>query len=678
MKDSPLDYFTKNGKGIQEIWSDYEYRSSQEEMAEAIFQCIEEKEILLLEAGTGIGKTLAYLLPLLWVAHKSKLRVAISTETKSLQKQLLTKDIPLAQSILGTKLKAELCLGASNFVCKRRLNETLEKGDIDANFSLNGGLTKFLDWEKKSPSGIQHDYDGDLPFRFWNNIHRETRNCLSKRCPYYEISPYFVARRLWQRASILVVNHSLLANHFVLDGKLLPEFTELIVDESHSLPRIIQNAFSSQTSMQELSILLKETQAKSKKNADSLNLLYLECKNIFEAHSKKKLRITSELPLPGAFQIINILEKLEREWEKKKSQLSSQQELDLDQKNNIELYVDELKVQTQLEQIKKNRSLLEKLAGVKESKEVIWLEKIPKTNIERNEKTWNVSYDIGIFNTPLSSSHLIQEKVLSQVSSVIFTSATLSTNSKNPFSYFGKELGFSNDTLPTNIKLSSPFDYKKQAILYLPKSIADPVYAEEQFYIDICREIHALLQLSRGGAFVLFTSIKSLKKTEALLESESDFAEKKYRICSQVSLGSANRALDLFFKNMSKNNGVLFGLATFWQGIDIPGDHLRMVIITRIPFSVPDEPVLAARMEIEKKMGGNPFYNLQLPTAILSMRQGFGRLIRSFQDRGVVSILDPRLQKKSYGKEILETLPKAQLHTNFENLKIAYQKLFTN
>ena len=255
----PLLVFSKKEKNAKHPhpWPEYEYRPQQEEMARKVWECLQNESTLLLEAGTGVGKTLAYLLPLLYFSKKAKVRVAISTETKSLQQQILHKDLPIAQRLLAQNIKAELCLGAANFVCKRRLQSTLEKGDIDPTFSQKGELEKFLEWESKSPSAIRQEYSSSLPNHFWNKINRDPLDCLGSRCPHYDISPYFVARRLWQKADLLILNHSLLANHFALEAKLLPEFQYLIIDEGHRFPEILQNAFTLQGSMQELRSTLK-------------------------------------------------------------------------------------------------------------------------------------------------------------------------------------------------------------------------------------------------------------------------------------------------------------------------------------------------------------------------------------------------------------------------------------
>ena len=657
-----------NNHARQELWPEYEYRPQQEEMASKVWECLENEGNLLIEAGTGIGKTLAYLIPLLCFSKKEKVRVAVSTETKSLQQQILYKDLVTAQKLLSIDIKAELCMGAANFVCKRRLQNTLEKGGIDPIFSQKGELEKFLEWEAKTPAATRQEYFGSIPNSFWNKIHRDPLDCLGSRCPLYDVSPYFRARRAWQKAELLIINHSLLAKHIALESQLLPEFQYLIIDEAHRFPEILRNAFTLQGSMQELRSLLNERDKKGKQLLKDLELLYLELQTRILRPSKKQERVKTELALQEAFRIINALEKMKEELEKKLKSITSQTELSLDKEQELKQSNKELQLEASISRIGDFHRLMEKLAGEKEKNEVLWLEKILANQSETSLK------DILIFCASLSGGSFLQEKLFSPISSVIMTSATLSANAENPFQYISKELGFLQGEEPDKIRLPSPFDYKKQALIYLPKNLADPTYNDDRaFHKDITREIHSLLELSQGGAFVLFTSSRSLQACQKLLEKKEG-KKPSYELFSQLSMGP-NAALKAFQENEEKN-GVLLGLATFWQGIDIPGDRLRMVILTRIPFHSPEEPIFAARLEAEEEAGGNPFFNLQLPAAILSVRQGFGRLIRSSTDQGVMALLDSRLHKRAYGKEILKVLPPAQIYNDFEGLREAYKKLF--
>ncbi len=669
------------------LLENYEYRPQQKEMAQQVWKSLDAKEICFIEAGTGIGKTLAYLLPLLHFAAKENVRVAISTETKSLQQQILNKDLPIAEEVLARPIKAELCLCAANYVCKRRLQNTLNLGKQELTTISNEELEDFLDWEKDS-TGLRQEYDNNLPNQFWNKINRDPLDCLASHCPNYNISPYFVARRSWQKAELLILNHSILSNHFANNGKLLPKFDYLVIDEAHRFPGILQNAFTLSASVQELRSLLKEDKLQNLKDEKDFKKIeivkevesfYKELQKQFLAPNQNQYKtqqwIRSELALEEAYKILNALEQLQKNLEKQLKLMSSQGKLKIDTDGEVDLEhsTAELQLQSRISRLEKFQELIEKLAAIKDKDEVVWIEKRFTSGETKRLR------DIVIYCASLSGGRFLQEEIFPQISSVLLTSATLNTDPNNKFNYILKELGFDLRDAPLCLKLDSPFSYQKQTLLYLPDKISDPGKEQENFHKDIAKEIHRLVKLSQGGAFVLFTSANALKKCQALLEHYQENEQTKkddnydYKIYSQASLG-ASLALSSFQK-AKKKNGVLLGLATFWQGVDIPGDRLRLVIITRIPFRVPDEPILAARWEAEVEAGNKAFHELQMPTAIISMRQGFGRLIRSFKDKGIIAILDPRLQSRSYGPEILKVLPPSTKHSNFKDLEQAYLNL---
>ncbi len=695
----------------------FEYRPEQKEMAKRVHESLVNSEVLMIEAGTGVGKTLAYLLPLLYHCHHNDKRVAISTETKSLQEQILNHDLPLAQKILDIKVSAELCMGATNYVCKRRLKEVLATGAYNPEDFNEASIEIFLNWEKES-KGLLTQYQNALPYNFKQKIARDTNDCLGSKCQHHKISPYFVARRAWQKAQVLIVNHSLLANHLALmsdsDGKarLLPEFHYLVVDEAHSFPEILQKAFSEKIDLENILPLLKtnanlfhpSTQASSrnidKKKSEQIerdiNALKKELKQIFPDAYKKEIRITSEFTSQVAYNIINKLDEQVIELERVIKELSSQQKLELgvqkDKENNentsetnLQFNLGEMKAQATYKQVVSVKKILEKLVGTKNENEVFWISRAHNKKKQKNQlrddlvlKTENQSKIndtlYACHSSPLDAKLLSQKYLFSHFESIIFTSATLTGAKENPFFYYKQELGFDSENTsniePITLQLASPFDFKKRSLLYIAKHITDPTSSFESFHKDIASETHKLLEMSEGGAFVLFTATKSLQYVQQLLEEKN---KTNYVLLSQVTLG-AGLALNKFKAN-SKKNAVLLGLSTFWQGIDIRGSALRLVILTRIPFRVPDEPVLAARMEHEKANYRDPFKNLQLPQAIMSIRQGFGRLIRSYEDKGVVAILDPRIKTKKYGQEILSTLPPSSIFENFDSLTKAYKKL---
>ena len=712
-----IGIFARNST-IKELWPQHEYRPEQESMAKAVTDCLERQEILLIEAGTGVGKTLAYLLPLLEFAKHEKKRVVISTETKSLQQQILKKDLAIAEKLLGTKIDAQICLGANNFVCRRRLQATLDAGEVDS--FMSSRLDEFAHWMDVSPNKTRQDYKGQMSNTFWQKINRDPSDCLAKRCPYFDSSPYFVARRRWHKAQLLIVNHSLLASHFALDAKLLPEFQYLIVDEAHRFPEMLQNAFTVKGSVQELRALINDIQpnptAQQKKIVDLVSDFYTALEKLLpEGGGQKTLRVREENPMPSAFVLIQELEKMGNNLREKLKLMTSQQSMsfskeegenshkeallsntpkskaskiskkskktqsatpNLSDMSGMEFNLEWLRSEGQLNKIEKFSMLLERLVTSKDIKEVVWIEsKAPRSSSTAVSKRKSPNKDIIIYCASLADGNFAQDKVFAYLSAAVLTSATLTSGGAKPFQYVMEEIGLNTSEAAQTKLLDSPFDYKKQVLLYLPNNIANPAHAQDNYYSDITREIEKLLELSAGGAFVLFTSIYALKKTHEILEEATKSKERSipYEIFSQIRMGSES-ALSAFREN---KHGVLFGLATFWQGIDIPGDQLRSVIITKLPFRPPDEPILAARMEAQERLGNNPFMTLQLPAAILSMRQGFGRLIRSGKDRGIVAILDPRLHSTRYGREILNALPSTQQYQDFKQLSSMYKKLMT-
>ena len=546
-------------------------------------------------------------------------------------------------------------------------------------------LEQFLSWESKSSTGLRQEYDGPLSNSFWEKIRREPLDCLGSRCPSFSISPYFVARRRWQDARILIVNHSLLASHFFLDSKLLPEFTSLVIDEAHHFPEIFQKTFTLNGSLRECESLLRE----EKDNKETLKILEQFQRELLAAvftTERNRERIQTELSLQSGFHLLSILEKLEDDIRRKLEQETNLEEsqLKLHSELAIAKSLAQLQLQARLTRFQKFRILIEKLLAQKEVDGIVWVERIQTKGHK----------ELKIFCAPLSAGKLIRERVIEPLSSVVFTSATLTASSSRPFEYFRKEIGFETEEQEEGdvrsehaeeslehdfsvnrthcIKIASSFDYRKQCLVYVSKEVGDPSASDDIYHQGLATEIRRLLELSGGGAFVLFTSSRSLQKVHLLLAKDSSTSiNKRYTLLSQVELGP-DKALRAFRKDRS---AVILGLATFWQGIDIPGEQLRMVIVTRIPFRVPDEPILAGRIDLEKDSGRNPFYTIQLPQAVLSLRQGFGRLIRSSEDRGVIALLDPRLQSRAYGKEILKMLPPTKHYHSFHELSKAAQEL---
>jgi len=627
-------------EGLEKFLPGYTYRPGQARLSDAIAEAFTGGEILIAEAGTGTGKTLAYLIPLVIYAIEHETRVAISTDTRALQTQLLEKDIPLVERILGRSLQAELCLGASNYVCKRKLGDAVNQGGL---LLAGEELDSFLDWEKVTSTGIRSDFTGQMPDSIWPAVTREADNCLGRRCPNFETSYYFVAREKWKKAQILVLNHALLANHLLLERKLLPEFEVVVIDEAHRFGDAVADALDQAVVLADLAGTLRA----ARHGADQAGRALEGFRREVETRFTQPTRLTDALSIRSGISLAHALKHVEE-------RLTDELKEPTEAPRNSQ----ELRIQMHLGRVVQARAVVESFLDGPGTGYVHWI-------TPQDSRRGPV-----LHRSPIRASGFVRDELLSKMRSTIFASATLSASGNKPFSYFVQETGADRvEKIVKYHKVSSPFDYPSQAVLFLPPDIVEPS-DDERFPQDCAYWIDRLVGITGGGAFVLFTSRVSLSRTHALLEASPDAS--KLTLISQLEHGPRS-SLRMF---REKENAVLLGLATFWHGIDIPGDRLRLVILVKLPFQVPDEPVLAARMEALTKEGKSPFTYLQLPHAVLSMKQGFGRLIRRESDRGIVAVLDSRIQTRHYGKEILKALPPARVVRDLAVLETEYARLF--
>lgn len=650
-------------KKIGKKWTEFELREEQIQMSQAVESAFQTGRNLLVEAGTGVGKSLAYLLPAAVFSIENGIPVIISTETIALQNQLITKDIPIVSKILGKKITAEIALGANNYVCKRKLQNVIASGNFP--IEMTNYLKPFYEWESETETGIKSEYTGFATNEFWNQITRDSDNCLGRKCPNFAESYYFLEKDKWNKANILIVNHYLLAAHIAGEFKLLPDFQNLIIDEAHSFPDILGRSFGLKASYEDISKIIQfvggterrqglihkiqDTTLREKclevvSNINKsiivfFNKLYSEVPMSFNAQRIQKKFTLDDGVLEGLlFILADKLEIAKKSYNKESDDL-------LDKEMILDL-------EMSIKKLNETGEVLEQFRNNKDKEMVVWVEP-PE---ERKKEQF-----LKIFMQPMYPEKIIEEKLVPKLENMILTSATLSTGKKD-FKFFKNKIGKLD---AEEIILASPFDYPNQCLIYLPKNVRDPATEPDEYHEDISKLIPMLLDLTNGNAFVLFTSFKSL---QTVYDAISDTSP--YPIFSQKELGADKAKAEY----LNTENSVLFGVSTFWQGIDIKGDKLKSVIITKLPFQPPNEPVLEARMEETKKKNGNPFGEMQLPQAILTLKQGFGRLIRSKTDSGIVSILDPRMQTKNYGKQILDALPPAKKMYSLKDLKLAYRK----
>lgn len=635
----------------------YEHRPEQLEMALAVERAIAEKTHLVVEAGTGVGKSFAYLVPAVLAAaaasvgkaenDKKKFRIVISTHTIALQEQLISKDIPFLNAVLPVEFSAVLVKGRSNYVSLRRMKGALERsrstfGDDEASQQLK----RIRDWSKDTKDGSLADLSFQPISSVWDDVQSEHGNCLGKSCPTHASCYYYAARRRVWNADLLVVNHALFFSDLALrreGAKLLPDYDVVVFDEAHTVEAVAGDHLGLSVSSGQIDYLLNKlySDRSDKGLLKNFRLEYLE-------QHVQNLRIDSTT----FFEDV-------REWRRQAAR-SNGRFVDppkLDNRVSVQLrdlgakLIEAGQKQTRDEdKVELNAAGDRCLAQAKTldswmkqevESAVYWLETLGRKN--QNTKLVCAPIDVG---------PVLRDELFDQVPTAILTSATLSVGKKS-FDFIRARLGL---TQGTDLKLGSPFDYPRQAKLIVATNMPDPSEQPSAYENAVCEKIRKYVLQTEGRAFVLFTSYKMLNLCAERLQA--------WLLSQQISLYSQGEGtprtllLDRFKKDP---RSVLFGAESFWQGVDVPGDALQNVIVTKLPFSVPDHPLLEARLDSIRAKGGNPFMDYQVPEAAIKLKQGFGRLIRSKTDTGQVVILDPRVQTKRYGRLFLESLPNCTL-----------------
>jgi len=605
---------------ISEQIDDFKPRSSQLGMANLICEAIANAESHIIEASTGIGKSFAYLVPV----FLSDKKTVISTGTKNLQDQLFFKDIPLIRKTIVSSKKTALLKGRSNYCCLYRIakfsaQKNFQGRDMAALFSaLN-------EWANHSESGDISEFSG-IPEndRLWFYATSNADNCLGNECPDYDRCFVVKARKKAMDADLIVVNHHLYFSDLALKqegfGEILPETEVLIFDEAHQLPDIASHFFGSSLSMRQIEVLAKDVlEAEVSEAADSKELR-LPCKQLEKAAADFRLTL-------GQFQ-------QKSEWSRIQYAPPIQKAIE-----NLQSAISDL-----LEILEVLASRGKELASCFRRLETVDQVFKHYLNPEDTQVSWYEwsERNFRLIVSPIDISDAFRQKLdASSCDSVIFTSATLS--SQQSFKYYGQRLGI--DDIQAN-QFESPFDYESQALLYIPEYLPDPSHANyARAFGELCCE---LIEITQGHCFILFTSYRMLTWTADFLRSKID-----YPLFVQ---GDYQRS-ELLKQYLQSNNPVLLGTSSFWEGVDVKGDQLRCVIIDKLPFKSPQDPVYRKRLQLANQSGGNAFIDIQIPEATISLRQGVGRLIRDVDDRGIVVLCDNRLNSKSYGPKLIDSLP---------------------
>ena len=606
------DVFTR----LAERLESYEQRPQQLELAFAIQRTFARKEAGIFEAGTGTGKSLAALIP----AALSGKRVVISSATIALQEQYIHKDIPLLQAILPFDIEAAIMKGRGNYIGLRRWREHELEQEIEP---------RLVEWLRTTADGDVSELDFVPSREAWLEINSDADDCLRNRCPHFASCFYFEARRRAEKATILVVNHALLLADAASHGNILPAYDLLIVDEAQHLPEIARDAFSASIGIRGLRML--GSKAVKKVSAPPALTRDLESEGQEFFH-----RLGNQYPSPKtrirhavdhASELRNCLQNL-KEW---------LEEQEFEHILDVDMARDRAKLRA--------KALLTTANNYIHCLDLL----------EHPDRDWVVWAERGdasgsrfeVVAAPLDVAPFLRELVFDKpgLEATVWMSATLATGGEDPFAFFKQQVGAPDHVIQS--KVSSPFDYAKQALLYLPQALPEPNHPD--YLIQACQEIEQILRLSRGRAFVLFTSYTAMNTAYELLKGRLPFD------CMRQGEMPRKRLTEWF---RATPYAVLFGTASFWEGVSIEGDKLSCVIIDRIPFQVPDDPVYEAKCEAIKEDGQSSWFNnLALPHAIMRLKQGVGRLIRTRSDRGIVAILDPRLTRKQYGRLILECLP---------------------
>jgi ATP-dependent DNA helicase DinG len=636
------EIFGKNGL-ISKHHKEYEYRDGQIKMAEAVLRAFEEKKHLIVEAGTGTGKTLAYLVPAIAAALAKRQRVIISTGTKNLQEQLMEKDIPFLQKVMPKKFSAAYMKGRSNYGCLYRIHKA-ESQPILEGLDEMDYFDEVRQWARETETGDRAELV-NLPenISFWPRINAKSETCLGQKCPDFEACFITRMRERAEDADIIIVNHHLFfadlnvrGNQY---GKVLPDYGAVIFDEAHLIEDIAADYFGFQVSSFQIDELVRD--ADSLPINDSLvmrDLTKLSAK-IIGLSEQFWIRFTQARGNDGRFPLVpGSFAQKDAHGEVRATPLGEAYfalDTALERlESGVDVYAEKMpEAETLLKRVRQTRFDLDFICTQAEKNYVYWLEKRGR----------------GMFlrASPIDVSSLLQDKLFDKTETVVLTSATLSTGGK--FNFIKDRLGLEDEKTDTLVAPSA-FNYEKQAIIYIPKAMPDPRAPE--YNQMAAAEIVKLLQLSQGRAFVLSTSNYSMNALYELVSMRVN-----YPCLVQGSMSKAG-LLDRFRKT---SNAVLFATSSFWQGVDVRGDQLSCVIIDKLPFAVPSDPVVAARTRYIDDHGGKSFFDYSVPQAVITLKQGIGRLIRSKTDKGVIAILDTRLRTKSYGRDFLNSLPRTRV-----------------
>lgn len=619
----------------------FEVRPQQREMALAVAASLAAGSHLAVEAGTGVGKSFAYLVPMILAATLCKKPAVVATYTIGLQEQLMLKDIPFLRDHLGTPFKAVLVKGRSNYLCLRRLARVERHAPELFKDRMVEEVERLREWSEHAVEGSVQELKEQPPGEVWSAVNVEHGNCMFHRCPEYKRCFLMKARAAIHEADMLVVNHHLFFSDLALrmqGGAILPESGMVTLDEAHQVENVasdhlglrlsqgmfeywLRRLYVPETGKGLLAALKQGEAAHSVTRLyDAVEQFFLQVRTWAGFHKDKTQQVVSAPP-PWETDLPELMTRLThqlREIHENLEDLDSRAEIQSSRRRGHEM-----------------REMLEAFMRQSVPDSVYWVSSEGARRVQT-----------ALYAAPIEVGPLLNENLFSQTGSVVMTSATLAVG--DDLGYYLQRMGAPE---AKSLRVGSPFDYARQMRILIPASMPDP----NQFVPFAEATASAVLKyarLTKGRAFVLFTSDRLMRAVASKVRET--MTDENYELIVQGEQLSRQAMVDRF---RAARRGVLFGLDSFWMGVDVRGEALSNVMITKLPFAVPDEPVVKARMDRIEEKGGDPFRDYSLPEAILKLRQGVGRLIRSSTDEGIVVILDPRIRSKWYGKKFLAALP---------------------
>lgn len=684
------DYLLPGGNLAKELDKKYEYRKEQVRVLNSVVDAFNDDKISVIEAGTGTGKTLSYLIPSVVWAIQNDERVVISTNTINLQEQLINKDLPLVKSSMEMDFSYSLVKGMRNYLCLLRV-EGINDGLFDfIDDEEQESLKSILDWAQVTSDGSLSDLSFNPPYEVWDKVSAESESCIRARCPHYSNCFFFKSRREVANSQIVVANHHIVFSDLAIkdiaadvESGILPPYRRVIFDEAHNIVDSATSHFSLRATKYGITRLLGRLRSRSG-NKKLKGLIYYASslstktdddliRDILERVEKVYGPIldTIESHLVDAFDsIYNFGLLLSDEQIRGKNEISLRltDRLIYDEgwseiedkftllRNSMTRLYEEIRYFLDLLEVNIEGGALVKLSaefsGV--SNKLYYFTNVIDTFLDKSDESYVRWFEgkmgrsgvvSGIGLSPIDISEELKQKLYSRADTVLMTSATLAVN--NNFDFQKANIGLEGNERLSELIVESPFDFKKQALLLIPSDIPEP--NNPSFYANAAEMISKAVRITQGRALVLFTSYSSLHNIAKEISDKIDNIE----LLKQGDL-PRNKLLEAF---KLRKRCVLFATHSFWEGIDVPGDSLKLVIICRLPFKVPTDPVNEARIEHLEKKGINPFLEYSVPLAVLKFKQGFGRLIRTKTDTGAVLILDKRIISKFYGQLFIKSLP---------------------